>query len=303
MRNNTVGRQLNTRAMHFLAENMAQQTIQLSLIEAIAGTVLACGDADMVLTGSLSTGSGDAYSDIDLTMCCDGPTSRLRLQAAVAQCLQQHGRAIAQFPATHLQMPDLLIHFWDCQDTLVKIDILYLHESAASQPQQGLLLVGVPPFLASAPHAAGHAAPADPAFLEDTYNKFCGWIWYTHTKIARGEYWEADDSLNVMRAKGLLPMLQLAHGLPLEGYRHAEQRLSPPLLVRLAETRCDELAPTQLYRALFASCRFFAETVQLVSASHGDAWLTARLELMVDFVLRTTEPAHAASSRPGPKAR
>ncbi|RSZ58869.1 hypothetical protein HF313_26065 [Massilia atriviolacea] len=237
-----------------------------------------------MLTGSLSAGSGDIYSDIDLEVVCANERARVRVKQAVSDCLRRHGRPIAFFPATHLNMPQLLIHFWDCDDALVKIDIHYTIADPAHGPGAGLSLVG-PAAAPAAPAAAPAAARVEPAFLEDLYNKFCGWMWYTHTKIARGEYWEAEDSLGVMRSQALMPLLQLAQGLPLEGMRRVEQRFSQADQAALLATRCASHDPAELRRVLFALCACFEQAAQRLEPAYGQGWRSADLDKMKRFIV------------------
>ena len=70
------------------------------------------------------------------------------------------------------------------------------------------------------------SGPAEGIDFADLIHKFTGWAWYTYAKIARGELFEAVNSLDCMRVRALLPCLQLLSGLPFEGYRRIEARLS-----------------------------------------------------------------------------
>jgi len=283
-------RPLNLDAVASLPARMPASPAYVDILIALTHAIQESGGADAVLTGSLANGSGDSYSDIDLEVDCDSESVRARLEKVSAECLRRQGRLIAMFPATHLQMPHLMIHFLEYRHALVKVDLNFvLHSPAQAKP--GLRLVGRPEetVFGAAPLSAPAPDPMDRTRMADLYNKFCGWMWYTHTKIARGEYWEADDALAVMRAQALLPFMQMLSGTPYEGFRRIETRFAPDMQARLLATRPASLDAAELRRALLAACLWFDQVTATLAQRVGEGWRTADLQQMRQFVSQAAD--------------
>ena len=114
-------------------------------------------------------------------------------------------------------------------------------------------------------------------------HKFTGWAWYTYAKIARGELFEAVNALDCMRVRALLPCLQLLSGLPFEGYRRIEARLSSGELESLRRGMPGGLEREELLRALRAMLLQFHSVLPRVLDMCGatsDADLAGMLELI-----------------------
>lgn len=265
---------LNADTILALAASNPALPHHLEIVRQLAATIAANGGADAVLTGSLAAGTADAHSDIDIDLVCEDAPALARLKDATARLLHTLGTMIAAFPATHLRMPDLLIYFLKYRGELVKVDLHFMVRQPAAAP------------------ASPDAAAPDLAWMSDLYNKFCGWMWYTHTKIARGEYWEADDALCAMRAQALLPLLQVLTGMPREGYRRVEQRFAPAVLAQLQATRPRAHEHAALYLALFACCDLFGQVTRALADQVGDGWRTADLEQMRMLVARAAGVPH-----------
>jgi hypothetical protein len=120
-------------------------------------------------------------------------------------------------------------------------------------------------------------------FFADLHSKFSGWIWYTHTKILRGELWEADDSISVMRTRALLPVLQVVRGLPLEGCRRLEARLTPEDLEQLRRTRACTLDSDSLHEALAAIVSMFDRLMPALVLRLGQDFRVADLARIREF--------------------
>lgn len=181
-----------------------QRSLYMALMQALSERY---GDA-ITLQGSLARGEGDAYSDVDLAVRLSAGESPSQIEAAIRAAIP-NDLVLASFPATHLGLPNLMVSFFDAGTSVLKLDIMYVGH------------VGVPP-------RAGRA-------LHD--ERAIGWMWYTYTKIARGEIWEAASSLDEMRRSAFLPKLLRARGFPDEGFRHVERRLAANDLRSLERTR------------------------------------------------------------------
>lgn len=220
------------------------------------------GAPRLALAGSLAAGTGDAVSDIDLDLLCADIQQRDALHARVDRCLRDAGAVLAQFPATHIGLPELVITFVDVDGILVKVDVRYRVGSPAD---------------------AAASAPSAATVLAGLHHRFTGWLWYTHTRIVRGEYWDAADSIAVMRAQALLPMLLYVHDLPSEGYRRIETRLAPAELYRLAGTWVSSLQPAPLRAALSTLCDLFETVTAAAVAKIGRDFRAADLSRMRDL--------------------
>jgi arylsulfatase A-like enzyme len=258
----SVAEPLDAAALARLRANLAAQPALAAACERLLGLLAQRPGVGLGASGSLAAGGVDVYSDLDLVVSFGergpGPADR-RWAARAVEAL---GRTLTSFPATHLGLPHLLIFFLELDGQIVKID-LDLEDAAALRAERfgGLVL------RAPARHVA--AAPDDtaPAAIEaclgdesvDRERKLAGWIWYTYTKIARGERFEGHDSLGIMRQRALLPALQDLHGLPPEGGRRLEQRLPAADLARLRDTLPRGVERDELLRALRATAAFFGE--------------------------------------------
>jgi arylsulfatase len=259
-----------------LPKSQRVPVVAWSTIAAVCEEVARAGGADVMLKGSLAKGSGDEFSDIDLELHCDSPAQHSRLRKMLRGFIASHGRVLALFPATHIPLPDLDIHFVEVGGCLVKLDIHYLNRTPHDDFSGGLLLVHRGRGVDDAPLPS--APGVDAAFFTDLHHKFAGWIWYTHGKIGRGELWEAEDSLNVMRGRALLPVLQFARGLPLEGCRNLETRLTRTDLARLRASRPLTPDANGLRGAMANMVDFFESLMPAVAAKLGREFRSAQLE-------------------------
>jgi hypothetical protein len=268
---------------HFDTECLAQlprprrvPALVWSTIASICEEVARAGGADLLLKGSLAKGTGDEFSDVDLELHCDTPAERSRLRHVLSGFMERHGRMLASFPATHISLPELDINFLEIDGCVVKIDIHYLCRTPHSQVSGGALLVYRHGYEVEAP--LGSPANVDASFFTNLHQKFSGWMWYTHCKVGRGELWEAEDSLNVMRSRALLPMLQFARGLPLEGCRNLETRLMPSDLAKLRSTRPQIPNADGLRDALTCMVDFFESLLPTIAAKLGREFRAAQIE-------------------------
>lgn len=178
----------------------------------------------LAVKGSLAAGNIDRFSDVDAVLITwEGPDEAARW---LRSSLERKGRVLALFPATHLGLDRLWIHFLEREGELVKVDVeLVDGEDWAGKPD-GLLLADPERRSIDADTSAGGVPTSHhPVTLNGIRHRFTGWTWYTYSKIARGELLEAYDSLGVMRSQALVATLLRLHGLPLEGYRRLESRL------------------------------------------------------------------------------
>ncbi|MCA3218515.1 MAG: sulfatase [Burkholderiales bacterium] len=245
------------------------------LLERLAKAMLALGDCQLILDGSLARGTGDAHADIDLRFVCDTPAARSQTRIAVRELLGREGRMLAQFAATHMGLPQLDVHFLEVDGRVVKLDLHYLVAGPAGAAPGGVTLVGA----ADARPPARPAAPDAPAAHDftDLHQRFAGWLWVAHGRIERGELWDADDCLNAMRTQALLPLVLHSRGQPSWGCRELERRLTKSDLERLAATRPVMLDVASLRTALGAMADLFESVLGTVAAKLGREFRVADL--------------------------
>jgi hypothetical protein len=172
----------------------------------------------MAIKGSFALDIADEFSDLDLSFVIRDD----KLEEALGrrmQLVQAPSTPVAKFTGEHVGLPELLIVLYD---DLVHVDFLYDALSDFPQVDQlpchivwerdGLLT----DRLATAPSPSPRV---DGAWLEA---RMWTWIWYTHSKILRGEVYEALDALQFMRSRVLFPLLAVTRGRRPGGSRRAE---------------------------------------------------------------------------------
>src|SRR5918992_4801661 len=175
----------------------------------------------MAIGGSVVAGSPDVYSDVDLRLIVeDGAFDEIfnRRDALAAA----GGRAIAAFTGEHVGFPELLITLYD---DLVHVDFAFVRDSEWPNFSETI-----------APHAvlwerdnalsarmASREAPSPTDELAWLEGRMWTWVWYVHSKILRGELYEALDGIQYMRNRVLFSLLAMTRGMPHAGSRRAER--------------------------------------------------------------------------------
>lgn len=216
-------------------------------------TLTARTDLAVAVGGSLARGTVDGFSDLDFAVLA-GPGGDVgELTGWVAERVGSLGRRLAQFPATHVGLPNLIVTFFESggvegNGAVVKVDCMML-PCAAFGRLSGYSAVYDPGGILAGPDDGHEGEGPD---WQDLDQKFTGWCWYAFTKIARGELMEAADALDVMRRDVVVANLRRREGLKLEGYRWLEDRLSAGDLAALGKTYPGGIDRTGLMVALAA---------------------------------------------------
>ena len=240
-------------------------------------------DIGVAIDGSVCRGTLDSYSDLDFEVIVRSDAEIDRLRSWVWETIGSIAPRLAHFPATHLGLSNLLIFFFKKDDKVVKVDVSVLTLEDFANHFDALIVYDPGKFLATF-RATVDTTKAHLPDFEDLYHKFCGWIWYTYTKIARGEYLEARDSLELMRSYALLPSLLFLEELPQEGYRRLENRLSSERLSALIQTLPSSIEQNELMRTLIKLTELFSEIQPLVAEKLGREHRTADLREMIHLV-------------------
>jgi hypothetical protein len=223
----------------------------------------------LALSGSMAHGTADRYSDIDFIVVPETTGFTEAQREWLTETVCSAGRPLAHFPATHLGLPNLLIFFLLHTNQVVKVDIEALTGEAFATRTDVIILHDPDGRLSDISTAAKPSERLPTPDFVDLHEKFVGWIWYTYSKTARGELLEAFDSLHIMRTQALLPSLNFAYGLPYEGYRRLEQRLSDETLAKLYKTYPRRVERRELLRALIALAELFVSIQPAVADCLG----------------------------------
>ncbi len=242
----------------------------------------------LAMTGSLTKGTADHYSDLDFQVVIPSETSLAEAKSWVIECVSSAGQLLASFPATHLGLPNLLLFFLQVESQIVKVDVhVFPIDEFRSLPQSVILFDPEDQFAGSPLNGEPEASQLafTPNFA-DLYQKFSGWIWYTYTKLARGECLEAVDALDTMRSQALLPCLQFIEHLPFEGYRHLETRLSEDFFLALRQTYPSHVQRDEILRALKDLVRIFSQLQPLIIERLGQEYRQADLQQIFSVIER-----------------
>jgi SAM-dependent methyltransferase len=236
----------------------------------------------VALGGSVATAEADAFSDLDLVIVVDGALSLEEEQQKIVRSICDTGRVLASFRATHLGMPNLFVTYLEVGRWVVKVDAEIV---ASSDPRplstEAIVIHG--PASRFRPLERGPAQALDFASIQQ---KFCGWLWYTYTKIQRGELFQAARSIDYTREHALLPCLLFIHGLPQDGHRRVEERLPAKDLERLARTYPAQLERRELMRAFRELSEFYAALEPELAQRFPDVPRSADVEAMAAIIAR-----------------
>jgi hypothetical protein len=200
--------------------------------------------AGMAIGGSFATGQADVYSDIDLKFVIpdDAYGSWLEDRAALVDA---GGRAVASFSAEHTGLPEMLIVLYD---DLIHVDFQPIRESRLAETVEDfpyiILWEREGALSKELPGPPSKKPPADLAWIEA---RIWTWVWYTQSKILRGELYEALDALQYLRGSVLFPLLAMRKGVRSSGSRRTES-----LVGNLASSFAITVPPPDRARAMSA---------------------------------------------------
>jgi predicted nucleotidyltransferase len=214
----------------------------------------------LVLGGSIAKSAMDFYSDIDLYIITEDEFFDTLF--AERHALADHtGTAWFRFIADH--NPGGEHDYIVLYPGPVKIDFMYCRASdVAPAPKwtHCLILKDHEAFMAGIRSRSQDLVPPqpEPEMILALNQKFWTWCWYVFGKIVRGEHWMALAGIHAVRSMAILPMLAWAKGLPQEGYRRLERKVTAGEQPLLAATICG-LQPAALSAALEAEMVLFGK--------------------------------------------
>jgi hypothetical protein len=219
----------------------------------------------MALGGSFAGGHPDEYSDLDFKIVVEDEAfdrALDRRRALAESC----GHVVAAFTGGHVGEERLLITLYD---DLLHVDFLVVRLSDLAEQNHGrpvhVLWERDGRLSAALPGEPAHDPAADLEWMEA---RMWTWVWYTHSKILRGELYEAIDALNVVRGWVLFRLTALRAGEPTRGARFAEERIGDRA-AEFARTAAGPLDREALLEALRASVRLYLEMADPLLEHHG----------------------------------
>jgi hypothetical protein len=224
-----------------LAEVVAPASPEAAAVFSAIFAELACRVTRIGLTGGLSRGDFDRWSDLDLLV-AGGSGGVTLLDSALAALPFER---VAVFHGGHVGRPDLRIAYFRHASRIVKADIEYVSVRGA-RTRYDVRWLGAPP------HARDTEAAGRTPDVERVADLAVAWLWFCAARIARGEAFAAARAIDMYREDVLLPVLLKNLNLPQQGHRRLEQRLSPELMADLITTYPAALDQADLSEALVA---------------------------------------------------
>jgi hypothetical protein len=211
-------------------------------------------DSAIAVGGSLAAGRVDDYSDVDLYVLCADRRRSAKLADSLGDITARGGRLLARYTASHLGAPHLHIVLVLVDGWIVKADIELLAAGQEARVQQAMPLYDPQRALAARPSKERLTANS---LAADAHTKFAGWLWYTYAKAARGELFQAANSLDYLRKNAVLPLSLALNQQPNEDYRRIEERLPAEDIVALRESHPGELTEGGIGDALLALTKYY----------------------------------------------
>jgi hypothetical protein len=181
--------------------------------------------------GSYVSDTMDEFSDLDLVLAIE-PERHGEVLAAAKAIAAGLGRLLAAFTGDHVGEPRLLICLYD--EPLLHVDLKFVALPDVARRVEDPVVLWQRGRRVSTALAAGRARYPQPdaQWIED---RFWVWVHYGVAKIARGEIFEAIDSLSFLRATVLGPLALARAGARPSGVRKIE-RQAPDVAQALAGT-------------------------------------------------------------------
>ena len=228
----------------------------------------------MFLSGSFAKGKPDRWSDIDFYIVATPDSSLEELIGHQDKLIREVAEIATVFPATHLRDPHQVIAFYKASEP-IHVDYQYrkLGWLIPRRGDRNVVIVFDRSGDLERWRQACEEAPLETSISSDQLSyleiRFWGWCWYAHTKIERGELWEARDVLEYLRSNVLVT---LAHneGQVLEGNRRLEQKLRPDIQELLATTIPASHTPSSYRETLDRIVDAYLELFQQIPAAASD---------------------------------
>ncbi len=185
----------------------------------------------IALGGSYISGDMDEYSDLDFVIAVN-PQNTDQIMSERIEIAQSLGDLLSAFTGEHVGEPRLLVCLYD--SPLLHVDLKFVSLSDAEKRVED------PVILYQKDNALSDAFAGMPAVfpypdLQWMEDRFWVWVHYVAGKIARGEIFEAIESISFIRQNVIAQLMQIKNGRHPRGVRHIEQS-APDELPALLET-------------------------------------------------------------------
>jgi len=201
--------------------------------------------------GSYLTGAMDQWSDLDLIVAAE-PAAYAAVIADRPRIAASLGDLLAAFTGEHVGEPRVLICLY--RSPLLHVDLKFVTVAAIAERVEDPAVLWERDGRLTAALRAGHPRFPEPdrQWIED---RFWVWVHYTATKIGRGELFEVQDALALLRGRVLGPLALKSRGARPAGVRRLETA-APDLAREMADTVASHDA-RDCARALAASAALY----------------------------------------------
>jgi predicted nucleotidyltransferase len=225
------------------------------------------------LSGSFASGRPDEYSDLDFGILVPAEAREQILQEH-AKLRAQVGDILADFPATHLGDPNLLITFYR-EDYPVHVDFQYRIKeelTPRARDRNVAVLLDRSGALEEWKAACGDAVESDaptPEQLQYFEDRLWAWCIYTDSKIKRGELWEAREAIEYIRNNVLVRVAYYLRSLPFEGNRRIDTKFPRETTSLLESTLPAGHSQKEYSDALFALANAYVQLMDETTRRFG----------------------------------
>ncbi len=169
--------------------------------------------------GSLVTGGMDEFSDLDLVVAVE-PPEQARVMDERQQIAARVGSLLAAFTGEHVGEPRLLICLYGPPLVHVDLKFVALPDVTVRVEDPVVLWERDGRVTHALAQGSGEYPAPDPQWIED---RFWVWVHYVAAHVARGELFDAIESISLLRVLALGPLALQAGGARPMGVRRIEQ--------------------------------------------------------------------------------
>ncbi|QFT56159.1 hypothetical protein [Microbulbifer sp. THAF38] len=222
------------------------------------------GPLTVSIGGSIASCEADVFSDLDFTFIFSSNHARDLAKIHFEQSLNRHFSISVSFTAEHAGLPNLLVFYSTDSNWVVKLDVSFetcVGPHYSIPAPQIFLRKDIPVQLSKKNYNT-------PLSVEYILRRYCGWLWFTHTKIKRGEYLAACDSLAFTRKHAIVPLIQMATGTNLQGDRRLEERLPTSWVEQLHQSHPTRLTEEDLQSSQLTLHQIFLRALKGARQNH-----------------------------------
>lgn len=245
----------------------------------VASAFLAWAEADgrlgLAIHGSAIKGGLDEFSDLDFTVIRGSQVSAQEVAESFEALVESVGVPLTRFFADHLGSASTQILYFEVDEWVVKLDVAFVEPGSSYRlPPESQVLLDPERLLAAMPKRVEERVESRLLF-----EKLCGWMWFTYSRIERGELFAAARSIDFSRENALLPIMLARLELPQEGHRRIESRLPPDVLGALQGTYPMQLRRGDLYRALKQLFELVRDEIVQSTLTEKDSLLKSAMQI------------------------